>query len=352
MRNQKHILFITIVFIVFLFSYSNKVSADTVVPILLPFSAGNSSNVVLEKKYNPAKFELGVKAEEKSEQEIKKLIKTDPYKKDDGEVGNLYLKGDDLNRLPNISKLLKSYPHLQINDVNAKGDYVGCLSRSDYDVKRAFANIKGKQYIIGSVAGIFACATGINDNGDVVGYYDYREGVSRGFLWKKNKLTKLPLLKINESAMPERINNKGIIVGMASVGRPNGISEESHAVQWVNVKIKDLGIPEDSDIKYCGWAFDINNYGQVLVDCGGRPAMWYMDKMYYFDDLVSDLEIGERFDTFIEDEFNRNFFSDNSLFFRAVKCSYKPQKPNEEGMTYSCDYRRLKVSIPRVPPHY
>lgn len=345
MQNQKYIFSTIIISAVFLVFPPNKVSAEIInpSPVVIP------TEIVSSIKFIPAKYDIGIKMIEKSTQEIKNIIKNNTYLRDDEDgVSNFYLKGDDANRLPNISKLLKSYPHLQINDVNAKGDFVGCISKSDYDIKRAFASIKGRLYVIGSVAGIYACATGINDNGEVVGYYEYKEGMSRGFLWKKSRLTKLPLLKANERAQPERINNKGVIVGMASVGRPDGISEEAHAVRWVGGKIKDLGVPEGSGVKYCGWAFDVNNYGQILVDCAGKPALWFQDKMYYFDDLVSGLEESERFDTFTENEFNRNFSADNSLIFAVVKCSYKPNKFNDGEWVYGCDYRNMNVSVPKV----
>lgn len=349
MKNSKYILFGLILPTIFLFSPVNKAIAETVTATPVTTAISAPSDIVSDIKYTPAKYDVGMKILERNEQELDQIKKAKIFDSDvDDDTANIFLKADDAIRLPDFSKLLKQYPHLQIHNVNSKGDYVGCISKSDYDTKQAFANIKGKLYVIGSVAGIYACASGINDNGEVVGNYEYKEGMSRGFLWKKGKITKLSMLKSTGRAFPERINNSGIIVGAASIGRNSSGTEESRAVQWVNGKIKDLGMPEGSDRKFCGWAFDINEYNQVLVDCGGRPALWQNGKMYFFDDLVSGLEDGERFDISAENQFNRNFFTDNSLIFQTVKCSSKQDKSEANKWILSCDYKNMKVDVPNV----
>src|SRR5215467_10536167 len=59
-----------------------------------------------------------------------------------------------------------------------------------------------------------AVATGVNDNGDVVGIFQPTPNTNRGFLLHNGKLTVLSFPGAQGGTQPVSINNQGVIVGI------------------------------------------------------------------------------------------------------------------------------------------
>jgi probable HAF family extracellular repeat protein len=97
--------------------------------------------------------------------------------------------------------------------------------------------------------------TGLNDNGQVVGYAENTNGIIRAFLWNGGTVTDLGTLG-GPGASAFGINNAGQIVGQADV--PGG---DAHAFIYSNGIMTDLNLPGAGGIRAQG----INQRGDV---CG------------------------------------------------------------------------------------
>ena len=106
----------------------------------------------------------------------------------------------------------------------------------------AFVEAPGKRMVdLGALAPLSeweSQATGINDFGEVVGWFGFNPG-SRAFLYSNGKATELPDLSSYDQggySSPSRINNEHQIVGTSY--DTNG---DTRAVLWQNGTITDLG---------------------------------------------------------------------------------------------------------------
>jgi probable HAF family extracellular repeat protein len=257
-------------------------------------------------------------------------------------------------RVPNIFALLKAYPALGIHAVNRKGDFAGCIAKNDYDINKAFAKIKGKFYNIGSIGGIYACALGMNDKGQVVGIYEYREGERAGFTWSNGKITKLPALDINDGSLPRAepsaISNNGIIVGMSRVNIIEK-NEFVHAVRWVNGKIEDLVKNHPNLNIGDNRATDINSRGQILI-IDNNPVdgifIWQNGTVIKANDFFPNLEANEKvvFDGGTIDQ--PEFGFDGTVKLRIEKWEWvpEPEKGDEYFTLKISTIGRFKVKLP------
>lgn len=226
-------------------------------------------------------------------------------------TANFFLSAEKLKHLPDVSTLLKTFPFLQIHDVNVSGDFVGCVAKTLWDTNRAFAKIKEKFYYIGTIDDSYPCARGINDKGQVVG---------ATFLWENGKVTKLPNLASGDGvigkATAEDINNNGIIIGHATVqfNKKYGVYID-HAVRWVNGQIEDLS---KDKVDTNNWAVDINERDQILIS-SNPVSIWQNGRAVTVNDLVPKLEKGEfvKVDGGFADE--PEFAMDGSLKLRVDK---------------------------------
>ncbi len=65
----------------------------------------------------------------------------------------------------------------------------------------------------------YAVATGVNNDGTVIGFaIDYDAYIRRGFTWRDGVLTWLDPLTANAYSDPESINDNGLIVGIGGFG--------------------------------------------------------------------------------------------------------------------------------------
>ncbi|PIT87392.1 MAG: hypothetical protein COU31_03155, partial [Candidatus Magasanikbacteria bacterium CG10_big_fil_rev_8_21_14_0_10_40_10] len=100
--------------------------------------------------------------------------------KDKTQAG-IYLTTDEKKLLPDINWLTSQYPALEIHDINSGGDFVGKLAKSEYDPGEAFGYIGSKLIKLGKMGGVGSTAIGLNDKGQIVGYFEFDEiGVSGG----------------------------------------------------------------------------------------------------------------------------------------------------------------------------
>ena len=122
----------------------------------------------------------------------------------------------------------------------------------------------------------YGVATGVNDNGEIVGYHYDNFDQYQAFYWKEGKMTELAPLPGWPGCIAQAINNHGIIVGSSTA--IGGTSFASKATYW-----KD-GVPHALPITIVGnsWAMDINERGDIVgeslvpvgLSVGGRATLW------------------------------------------------------------------------------
>ena len=97
-----------------------------------------------------------------------------------------------------------------------------------------FFHSGNKMSDIGTLGGEISLALGLNDNGQVVGIGDTREGAIRGFVWQNGKMTRIGTLG-GQISVAQGINNKGEVVGVAATS-----SGEVHAFVWKDGSLRDI----------------------------------------------------------------------------------------------------------------
>ncbi len=270
-------------------------------------------------------------------------ISDEEYAKNNSKKSYSYLTADQNKLLKGDLNLLKTYPELEIQDINKAGDYVGCISRNEWDTVQAFAMIKGKLYKIGAIGQIYSCAYGINDKGQVVGTYGYKEGKQKGFLWDNGKITKLPALEVgdggNVTVTVTGINNNGVIVGASLVQSSEKSGKEvRHATRWVNGEIEDLGNG------YYSVATDVNDKGQIIGGMNGELVVWQDGKVVSMQGLVKDLQKGE---TVAYDSSNNQTFSlDGSLDLTIRILTYSGAQMYNGQVLPEISFRYIKIFLP------
>ena len=147
------------------------------------------------------------------------------------------------------------------NDVNASGQVVGWSRKSDLPNPRtwhAFLWENGVRTDLGTLDRDWSIATGINDDGLVVGYSQLVEGggVWYGFRWNGGVMTPLPALGANTYNGANEVNAAGEAVGWSG---PN--SNEAQPVFYpLSGGVLDLGSLGGTQ----GSAFALNDVGSVV----------------------------------------------------------------------------------------
>lgn len=171
--------------------------------------------------------------------------------------------------------ILPGYEFGEVYDINTSGVMVGeCLNGNFISPSALRATVftaDGNVYDLGTFGGERASASGINDQGHIVGFADNTQGQGRAFLFKDGVMQNLGTLGGTFSNANE-INNKGQIAGRTSL--PNGAIR---GFLYTDGQMINLGTLGGS----ASVAFDVNDKGEVVgfsrVPSGEAHAFLWKD---------------------------------------------------------------------------
>lgn len=146
--------------------------------------------------------------------------------------------------------------------VNDSGEIVG---RTDDVASRPILWQNGKVTELGGLGSTLSGdALGINNAGQVVGWFRSRFGRHLAFVWQNGTVRELPTLVAGVGSEARSINASGRIVGLSGNAAKTGFPYR--AVLWDEGRIRDLGtLGGDGDWSVGGTgAADINDAGQVV----------------------------------------------------------------------------------------
>jgi len=140
---------------------------------------------------------------------------------------------------------------------------------------------------LGTLGGVFGCAGGLNESGEVTGNSDLKGdqyGVTRPFLWRHGRLIDLGTFG-GTYGLGTALNNAGQVAGFAFTKGNNAY----HAFRWTKGVLKDLGALDG----YCNSnANGINARGDVVgasASCDlsvSHAYVWTHDTMIDLNDFV------------------------------------------------------------------
>ena len=137
--------------------------------------------------------------------------------------------------------------------INNLGQVVG----QDSDNNQAVLYSGGSMSYLGTLGGDVSRATGINDNGQVVGWAQTVSGYYNAFLYSDGTMQGLGTLGGNAS-FAYAVNNSGQVVGLADIG-----SGHSNAFLYSGGTMKDLGTL-DGIVQTNSVAYGINDNGLIV----------------------------------------------------------------------------------------
>ena len=143
--------------------------------------------------------------------------------------------------------------------INASGQIAGWSLNASH-VAHAVTWINGSIQDLGALSATDSSdATGINDQGQIVGYDTLSStGQTHAVLWQNGTMTDLGTLPGDAFSKALGINDAGIIVGLSGKS-----ASDEHAVMWVDGKIVDLNTV-DSLPWDLSTAVAINNEGEII----------------------------------------------------------------------------------------
>ncbi|MBC8139991.1 MAG: hypothetical protein H7Y38_00970 [Armatimonadetes bacterium] len=101
----------------------------------------------------------------------------------------------------------------------------------------------------------FSAATGINDAGQISGYFASRLGGITGFVWQDGKVMTIKAIR-GQVSVPLAISNRAQVVGISSTGK----KDEFHAFSFQNSRTTDLGTLGGTISQAQG----VNDAGQIV----------------------------------------------------------------------------------------
>ncbi len=152
----------------------------------------------------------------------------------------------------------------EATDVNDNGEVVGY---SD-DLAFLWSPQRGIERI-GPVQATLSVATALNNRGEVVGFAEYENGISRAFLWTRDAGT-IDLGTLGPGyplSFALRINDRGVVVGHSLSMPKDGSPPDVRAFRWtLAAGMENLGeaVQEFTDSKVPGNQLAINALGQVV----------------------------------------------------------------------------------------
>ncbi len=144
---------------------------------------------------------------------------------------------------------------------------------NDSDVIVGHSNLQAVYWTQGSIQTLptptdsFSYANGINNYGQIIGYYYFNNGPFYAVMWDQGSM--IDLGNLGGSTRPEAINNRGQIVGMSKTW----IGIETPFL-WENGTMKSLYnlLPTSEWTITC--IHDINDNGQIVA-CGYKTDQWH-----------------------------------------------------------------------------
>ena len=160
--------------------------------------------------------------------------------------------------------------------INNNGEIVGFYKTTactDYDIKVPACPVKGFKYVNSKfiklmVPGSTSTAIlGVNDWGDLVGFYTKSDGSKHGFIWYHQNVVKTidyPNPPANTSTVAFGINKAGMVVGGLWVINPSFGTFPDGGWVWVNGKFSNMDPFNHSDAGPCCWSVNsISNNGII-----------------------------------------------------------------------------------------
>jgi probable HAF family extracellular repeat protein len=144
------------------------------------------------------------------------------------------------------------------------GQYYAGVARTDDADAVPFVYTNGTFTSIDIPGYTNAVATGVNNDGTVIGYaLDYAHNIRRGFTWRNGVLSWLNPLDSFVYSDPESINDNGLIVGQ---GSPNAMLWDADGTAYLLDDLCNAAAMEDG----VGYAYSINDSNQIIGAGGGN----------------------------------------------------------------------------------
>jgi len=152
--------------------------------------------------------------------------------------------------------------------INTSGQVVGTYY-GQYQFPQAFAYDRGALTPLGAPAGAHASqALAINNRGQIVGHFSDPSSTLHAFLWENGAFTELPNGPLAGRAVAYAISDSGTIVGYI----PGNGGEQP--AMWERGQLTQIGVPAELPSFVGGFAFGVNNRGDVLLKAGPWYYVW------------------------------------------------------------------------------
>lgn len=156
--------------------------------------------------------------------------------------------------------------------INNNGEIVGfykTTSCQDYDIKVPSCPVKGFKYVNGSYIKLMVpnststAILGVNDLGDLVGFYKKSDGSYHGFIWFHTNVVKT-IDNPKGTTVPFGIDKAGTVVGGLWAISSGGTFASSGWV-WVNGTFSNMNPTPNPNIGGCCWSVNgIANSGVIV----------------------------------------------------------------------------------------
>jgi len=160
--------------------------------------------------------------------------------------------------------------------INNNGEIVGFYKTTacgDYDVKVPSCPTKGFKYVNGTYVklmvpnSVSTAILGVNDPGDLVGFYKKSDGSIHGFIWFHQNVVKTidyPNPPSGAKTIPFGINKTGTVVGGLWTVSSTGTFPARGWV-WVNGTFSNMNPTQSGSAAPCCWSVNgITNVGYII----------------------------------------------------------------------------------------
>jgi hypothetical protein len=159
--------------------------------------------------------------------------------------------------------------------INNNGEIVGfykTVACTDYDIKVPSCPVKGFKYVNGSYVklmvpnSVSTAILGVNDLGDLVGFYKKSDGSQHGFIWYHTNVVKtIDHPSTTLVTVPFGINKAGTVVGGLWTIKPSFGTFASSGWVWVNGTFSNMNPFTSGAAGPCCWSVNgIANSGVIV----------------------------------------------------------------------------------------